>query len=37
VRLSSQEARAVKRIAKTKRIKDADLIRQWVLEKVNGS
>jgi predicted DNA binding CopG/RHH family protein len=37
VLLSSGEARAVKRLAKTKGIKDADLIREWVLEKVNGS
>jgi predicted DNA binding CopG/RHH family protein len=37
VHLSSREARAVKRIAKNKGIKDADLIRQWVLEKVGGS
>ena len=37
VHLSSREARAVKRLAKTKGIKDADLIREWVLEKVNGS
>ena len=34
VRLRPAEARAVRRVAKTKRIREATLIRRWVIEKL---
>jgi predicted DNA binding CopG/RHH family protein len=36
IHLSSDEAEAVKRIARSKGIDSADLIREWVEEKANG-
>lgn len=36
IRLSREEAEAVKRIARSRGIDSADLIRQWVEEKAHG-
>ena len=36
IRLSSQDAEVVKGIAKAKGINDAELIREWVVEKVHS-
>lgn len=36
IHLSSEEAEAVKRIARAKGIDSADLIREWVEEKAHG-
>ena len=35
--LQSTEAEAVREMAKSKGIADAELIRQWVLERIHGS
>ena len=37
LRLESDEAEAVRRIATSKGVADADMIRQWVLEKIQSS
>jgi hypothetical protein len=37
IHLQPQEAEAVKRIAQSKGVKQATLVRQWVLEKIHQS
>ena len=37
LRLESGEAAAVKRMAESRGVADAELIHQWVLEKISGS
>jgi hypothetical protein len=37
VRLRPDEAREVKRVAKTKRVREATLIRRWVIEKLRAT
>jgi predicted DNA binding CopG/RHH family protein len=37
LKLDSAEAKAVKKIAKTKGVPDAELIRRWVREKIRAS
>jgi CopG antitoxin of type II toxin-antitoxin system len=37
VRLRPDEAREVKRVAKTKRVREATLIRRWVVEKLRAT
>jgi hypothetical protein len=37
VHLRPDEAKAVKRVAKTKRVREATLIRRWVIEKLHAT
>ena len=37
VRLRPDEAKEVKRVAKTKRVREATLIRRWVIEKLHAT
>lgn len=37
VRLRPDEAKEVKRVAKTKRVREATLIRRWVIEKLRAT
>ncbi len=37
VHLPAKEAEAVRELAKSKGLHDADLIREWVLERVHGA
>ena len=37
VRLKQNEAKAVKRLARSKGVKDSDMIRKWVLDKIHKS
>ena len=37
VRLRPDEAKEIKRVAKTKRVPEATLIRRWVIEKLRAS
>jgi hypothetical protein len=37
VRLEPAEARTIKGIAKSKRVKESDLIREWIREKIRSS
>ena len=37
VRLPNNEAKALKELAQSKGLHDADLVRQWILERVHAS
>ena len=37
VRLRPDEAKEIKRVAKTKRVREATLIRRWVIEKLRAT
>ena len=37
VRLRPDEAKEIKRVAKTKRVREATLIRRWVIEKLHAT